>query len=126
MSEPSWPQEEKAENSSSHELARTRNEEGNTWSVLKLANRGAGVPHSIIVEGSVKCIACAGYTNDTLICSDCRDGIRLIRSAGNINVLRKIIEFFDAPGMLEVIKLLTDDVVGELMMKRIEDARNRD
>jgi hypothetical protein len=110
-----------------NELTRRPKDDGEAepWAILKLTNKGNGVPYSIVVGGAVKCLACEGYATE-LICQDCRASIRLIRSAGNAETLRKVIEFFEVPGMLKVIRLLTDDVVADLMMKRIEDARNRD
>lgn len=108
-----------------HEIVREAEHDGEaeSWAILKLRNRGSGVPFSIVVDGSVKCLACDGYSH-SLICTECREAVNLLRSAGNLNTIRRVVEFFEVPGMLQVLKLLTDDVVADLMAKRIEDARN--
>lgn len=95
------------------------------WAILKLKNSAGGVPASIVIEGAVKCVVCDGWS-ERLVCVECVASVKIIRTAGNVQVLEALIEFASRPGMLAIFEMLTDDVVADLMMKRIEDARSRD
>jgi len=109
-----------------HTIERVKDGEANeVWAILKLKNSAAGVPASIVIEGAVKCIICDGWS-ERLVCPDCVKSVQLVRAAGNIQILESLIEFASRPGMLAIFGMLTDDVVADLMMKRIEDARSRD
>ena len=95
------------------------------WAIIGLSNEGVGVPTSIMVKGSVKCMVCEGFTTDRLICMECTEAVTFLRAADNLQAFTKLLEFASRPGMLTVLKLLTDDAVADLLMKRIDDARNR-
>jgi hypothetical protein len=97
-----------------------------TWAIIKLKNSAPGVPQAIIVEGAVKCLICDGFSKSHLICDDCRESVKLVRAAGNIAVLKDLIDFASKPGNIAVFQSLTDEAIGEVMLKRIEDARSRD
>lgn len=114
----------------SHTFERKRDEQrgldSDTWAIIKLKNSAPGAPTSIMVEGPVKCAICAGYTEDQLVCDDCQQSVRLVRSAGNIQHLEKLLDFAAQPGMLEVLERLTYEAVADLMMERIANAGQRD
>jgi hypothetical protein len=95
-----------------------------SWAIVKLKNSATGVPQSIIVEGNVKCIICGGFSENRLVCEDCADSVKLVRAAGNIEILKDLIDFASKPGNLAVFQALTDEAIGEMMMKRIRDARD--
>lgn len=95
-----------------------------TWSIIKLKNSGPGAPTAISVQGSIKCVICSGYSMDQLVCEECVESVKLVRAAGNIEVLKDLIAFASVPGNLAVFQALTDEVAGELMLKRIRDARD--
>lgn len=125
MSGPGSPPNEM---SASHTLERKKGEQRgldtDTWAILKLKNSALGMPQSIIVEGSVKCVICSGYSMDRLVCDDCRDAVKLIRGAGNMEVLKELVEFASQPGNLTLFQMLTDEALGEIMLKRIREARD--
>ena len=100
-------------------------EEEADWGIIGLENRGDGVPTSIVVKGPVKCAVCEGFTEDRLICEECSAAVSYLRSADNLDAFIRLMEFASRPGMMTVLGWITDDAVGELMMKRMEDARNR-
>lgn len=106
---------------SAHEFDR---HEPDDWSVIKLRNSGPGAPVSIAIEGAVKCVICTGYTENQLVCEECTESVKLLRAAGNVGVLKDLIAFASVPGNLAVFQALTDEVAGELMLKRIRDARD--
>lgn len=114
--------------SASHTLERKKSEQrglsSDTWAILKLKNSASGMPQSIVVEGSVKCVICSGYSMDLLVCDDCRDAVKLIRGAGNMEVLKGLVEFASQPGNLTLFQMLTDEAVAEIMLKRIREARD--
>ncbi len=90
-----------------------------------MENRGDGAPTSIVVKGPVKCAICEGFTEDRLICEGCTEAVTFLRAADNLANFRELIKFATRPGTLAVLKLLTDDALTDVMMKRIEDARSR-
>lgn len=96
-----------------------------TWAIVKLKNTASGVPNAIVIEGKVKCISCHAVT-ETIICDDCRSAINIIRAADNTDTLKALLEFASKPGIVGVLEALTYEAVSEMMMQRIEDARNRD
>ena len=96
------------------------------WGIIGLRNDGDGVPTSIMVKGSVKCAICQGFTEDRLICEECEGVVTYLRAADNLAAFVKLMEFAAKPGMLAIFDLLIqDDMVTELLMQRIKDARNR-
>lgn len=96
-----------------------------SWAIVKLKNSASGVPSAIIIEGRVKCISCQA-ASETLLCDACRSAINIVRAADNRDTLKQLIEFANRPGILNILENLTYEAVGEMMMQRIDDARNRD
>ncbi len=100
--------------------------EAEDWGILGLENKGDGAPTSIVVKGSVKCAICQGFTEDRLICEECQGVVTYLRAADNLAAFVKLMEFASRPGMLALFDLLMqDDMITELLMKRMRDARNR-
>ncbi len=100
--------------------------EAEDWGIIGLRNDGDGVPTSIVVKGAVKCAICQGFTEDRLICEECEGVVTYLRAADNLAAFVKLMEFAAKPGMLAILELLIqDDMVTELLMQRIKDARNR-
>jgi hypothetical protein len=95
------------------------------WAIIKLKNSAFGVPTAIVVEGHVKCVICSGFAENRLVCEDCTESVKLVRAAGNIGILKELIEFASKPGNIAMFQALTDEAIGEIMLKRIEDARSR-
>jgi hypothetical protein len=96
------------------------------WGIIGLRNDGNGVPASILVEGAVKCAICQGFTEDQLVCEECAAVVTYLRAADNLAAFVKLMEFAARPGMLAILDLLIEDeMVTELLMQRMKNARNR-
>ncbi len=101
--------------------------EAEDWGIVGLRNDGDGVPTSIMVRGAVKCAICQGFTEDRLICEECETVVTYLRAADNLAAFVKLMEFAAKPGMLAIFDLLMqDDVVTELLLQRMKNARNRE
>lgn len=101
-------------------------EEEEDWGIIGLENRGDGAPASIVVKGPVKCAICQGFTEDRLICEECTAAVSYLRAADNLAAFVKLMEFATRPGMLALFELLMEeDMITELLMQRMRDARNR-
>ena len=100
--------------------------ESEDWGIIGLENRGDGVPASIVVKGAVKCAICQGFTENRLVCEECETVVTYLRAADNLAAFVKLMEFAARPGMLALFDLLMeDDMVTELLMQRMRNARNR-
>lgn len=100
--------------------------EDEDWAIIGLRNDGDGVPTSIIVKGAVKCAICQGFTEDRFICEECENVVTYLRAADNLAAFIKLVEFAARPGMMAIFDLvIQDDMVTELLMQRIKNARNR-
>ncbi len=96
------------------------------WGIIGLRNDGEGVPTSIMVQGPVKCAICQGFTEDRLVCQECEAVVTYLRAADNLAAFVKLMEFAARPGMLALFDLLMqDDMITELLMQRMKNARNR-
>ncbi len=96
------------------------------WGIIGLRNDGNGVPSPILVKGAVKCVICQGFTEDRLVCEDCQGVVTYLRAADNLEAFVKLMEFAAKPGMLAILELLIqDDMITELLMQRMKNARNR-
>ncbi len=101
--------------------------EAEDWGIIGLRNDGNGVPSSILVKGAVKCAVCEGFTENRLICEECSAAVSYLRAADNLDSFVKLMEFATRPGMLALFELLMeDDMITELLMQRMKNARNRE
>lgn len=97
------------------------------WGIIGLRNDGNGVPETILVRGSVKCAICHAFTEDRLVCEECEGVVTYLRAADNLAAFVKLMEFAARPGMLALFELLMeDDMITELLMQRMKNARNRE
>jgi hypothetical protein len=104
---------------------RKREEEAD-WGIIGLRNDGEGVPVSIMVRGAVKCAICQGFTEDRLVCQECEAAVKYLRSADNLDAFIKLMEVASRPGMLALLEtLMHDDILSDMLMQRMENARNR-
>lgn len=96
------------------------------WGIIGLRNDGDGAPTSIVVKGPVKCAICQGFTEDRLVCEECETVVTYLRAADNLAAFVKLMEFAARPGMFALFDLLMqDDMITELLMQRMKNARNR-
>lgn len=90
-----------------------------SYQILKLDSGHDGVPHSIAVEGFVKCLICQGSSHNHMICEECRHAVILIRSAGNFETLSRLVTVLDdRPYILNVLERITDEVIAKLLFQR--------
>lgn len=101
-------------------------EEEADWGIIGLHNDGDGVPTAIVVKGAVKCAICQGFTENRLVCEECEAVVTYLRAADNLAAFVKLMEFAARPGMLALFDMLMqDDMITELLMQRMRNARNR-
>lgn len=88
--------------------------------IIELVTHGDGVPDAVGVAGMVKCAICDGVTEDRLICQDCSEAVRLVRSAGNIDVLRSLFDMInERPYILTMFERITDEAISEYFIDKI-------
>ena len=92
--------------------------------VLGIDNRSTGVPYPIAVRGAVKCITCDGFSEDLLVCPECRAIIQLLRSGPNLEGLQQLIRIAtEYPGLVTALEQLTDEAVAEVYLAKIQQRR---
>lgn len=82
-----------------------------------------GWPRVIEVEGDVKCLICEGLSSNHAVCEECRDAVKLLRAAGNMQVIKKLVEFERLDVMLRVMEEMTEDAVAKYLMERLLENR---
>jgi hypothetical protein len=101
-----------------HELVRRKGSD--TWAVLKIKNEGTGVPASVEVEGTFKCLTCLGYVKDDLICQECRVSIRLMRSGPHADALESLLSMIVAnPGFLRALEHMTNEAITAYFVEKL-------
>lgn len=107
-----------AEGTADHELVREKDSE--SWVVLRIRNDGTGVPASIEVEGSFKCLTCLGFVENDLICQECRVSMRLLRSGPHQEALENLLDMIVRnPGFIRALEHMTDEAVATYFIERL-------
>lgn len=91
-----------------------------SWSVLRIVNEGKGAPTSIDVDGSFKCLTCTGFVIDALICEECMNAIRILRSGPHQEALANLLDMIVRnPGFIRALEHMTDEVVATYFIERL-------
>lgn len=88
--------------------------------IVELDNQASGVPYAIRVEGSIKCISCEAFAEDSLLCEDCHAALRALRAGPHTEILQRFLTLLiDKPALLTFLEAITDEAIAEYFLARI-------